>query len=246
MCGGVDAAREAADDRNAANGELAGQPDRHIERIRCGGSGPHDRDRRQREDSKVAPRPEDRRRVRDAVQQRGIAGIEPGNRDHPCLRRRRNRRVRGSARVVFEEHPILAVHPERNQDFPGLSGGMRLAKRLEHGGRAGARDAEHRHHHSGMKIHSNPSSPHPSRGSACPERAKGPAPRLRSSSAARPLCLIIRPQVSPERRPAVYATRSWLTEKAGSRAAAAVWLRIRMVRALLTLSGTYHHLLDGS
>ena len=83
---------------------------------------------------------------------------------------------------------------------------------------------------------------------ACPNEQRG---RRRGCVAALrpdPSVLIIWPPVSPElQRPPVYGTRPSLTEKADSQAACEPFgLRIRMVRALLTLPDTVSVLLDGS
>src|SRR3954469_4121372 len=118
--------------------------------------------------------------------------------------------------MVLHAGSLLCRHSECDQDIPRLDRRSTLAQLPEPRGRTGARDGEHRNHDRGTKIHAHPpeAAPEPRGERPAVVNGKGPAPRLRSSSAARPLCPIIRAHLSLEQRAALYATRAWLTEKA--------------------------------
>ena len=75
MGGRVDAARQAGDDRVALAPESRGQHARHLDPGQRGVARADDRDRRQREDGRLALHREHRRRVLHAPEQRRIVGL---------------------------------------------------------------------------------------------------------------------------------------------------------------------------
>jgi len=121
----IDAARQPADDHQAARRQVARQPLRDGEAIRRRGPRADDRhDRRVDEHRRVAAQPEERRRIGNRRQRRRIGRIVPGQRREARLRapldraRRARRHLRRTPGVGVAAPPREPLE-ERTGRVPG-------------------------------------------------------------------------------------------------------------------------------
>ena len=175
-----------------------------LERVRRGGAGSDDGDGRPLEDSDVPSRPHDGRRIAHAVQERRIARIEPRDGLDPRAGARRKRRGGGRPRRVCEAVVRVGRHAQHAEQAHEGRVRILLAQFLENRGDATPRQAKHRDGDGGLKVHRYlpPTPPPGARVSRTRQplpvtKRKGPAPWLRRSSPARPLCPHYRLPVSP-------------------------------------------------